>query len=271
MADEWAEWTRVRGVDECPLDLMWARMARHFAPHIHEEYSIGVCTSGVETIRYRGAAHLSGPGTVVILEPGEPHTGGPADDRFTYKVMYPRVGLLGEGLPAPHFPSGVVDDPWLADELLRTHAALTGGAEPFAAESRLVEMLTAVVCRHATPVPDLADRRDAPLVRAVMDRLAAELTDPPSLAGIAADLGRSRYHVLRTFCQHVGIPPYAWLAQYRVGRARALLAAGRTPAQAASAVGFADQAHLTRWFRRVVGITPGVYRNSVQDGSAPRG
>ena len=36
----------------------------------------------------------------------------------------------------------------------------------------------------------------------------------------------------------------------------------------AALTGFADQAHLTRWFRRVVGVTPGVYRNSVQDRTA---
>jgi methylphosphotriester-DNA--protein-cysteine methyltransferase len=39
------------------------------------------------------------------------------------------------------------------------------------------------------------------------------------------------------------------------------------PNPAAAAAGFADQAHLTRWFRRVVGVTPSAYRNSVQDGA----
>ena len=48
-------------------------------------------------------------------------------------------------------------------------------------------------------------------------------------------------------------------------QARALLERGCRPAEAAALTGFADQAHLTRWFRRVVGVTPGLYRNSVQD------
>ena len=72
--------------------------------------------------------------------------------------------------------------------------------------------------------------------------------------------------MVRAFRAAVGMPPYAWLAQYRVARARALLEAGLRPAEAATRVGFADQAHLTRWFRRVLGVTPGAYRNSVQDG-----
>jgi len=55
----------------------------------------------------------------------------------------------------------------------------------------------------------------------------------------------------------------------RVAQARALLERGCRPAEAAALTGFADQAHLTRWFRRVVGVTPGAYRNSVQD-TGPR-
>jgi AraC-like DNA-binding protein len=61
------------------------------------------------------------------------------------------------------------------------------------------------------------------------------------------------------------VPPYAWLAQHRVARARRLLDTGLRPAEVAPLVGFADQAHLTRWFRRVLGVTPAAYRNSVQD------
>ena len=44
-----------------------------------------------------------------------------------------------------------------------------------------------------------------------------------------------------------------------------LLETSLRPAEVAPLVGFADQAHLTRWFRRVLGVTPAAYRNSVQD------
>ena len=98
-----------------------------------------------------------------------------------------------------------------------------------------------------------------------MDRLADQLTGPSALADLAADAGLSRYQLLRAFRAEVGMPPYAWLAQHRVARARVLLEHGRRPAEAATLTGFADQAHLTRWFRRVVGVTPGMYRNSIQD------
>ena len=133
-------------------------------------------------------------------------------------------------------------------------------------ESRLPWLLTALARRHSTAraaddtVPG-ADR----VARVVRDRLADELLAPPSLADLAAELDLSRYQLLRAFRTTMGMPPYAWLAQYRVARARGLLEAGRRPAEVAALVGFADQAHLTRWFRRVLGVTPAAYRNSVQD------
>lgn len=38
--------------------------------------------------------------------------------------------------------------------------------------------------------------------------------------------------------------------------------AGQPPAAVAAVVGFADQAHLTRWFRRTYGITPAAYQRA---------
>ncbi|MFF5262497.1 AraC family ligand binding domain-containing protein [Actinomadura viridis] len=89
-------WTRVSGVQGLPLDLLTARIGRrHYAPHTHDEYAIGVCTDGVQSIRYRGERHRAGPGGVVVLEPGEPHTGGTADAHgFSYRAFYPAGELL---------------------------------------------------------------------------------------------------------------------------------------------------------------------------------
>ena len=266
-------WTRAWVGHRRPLHLLAARFVRHhFAPHTHEEFAIGACGSGVETITYRGTRWVSGPGTVVVVEPGEPHTGGPAvSDGFAYRALYPPIDLITDslGTSRPHFPSLVIDDPQLAAELRRTHLALATGEDPFATESRLTAVLATLVRRHAPtvppPAPALAGHR---IADATMARLTATLTEPPSLQDIAVELGVSRFQVLRGFRDAVGMPPYAWLAQYRVARAKTLLEAGLRPAEVATLVGFADQAHLTRWFRRVVGVTPGSFRNSVQDDPA---
>ena len=268
----------------CPagqaLDLLHARVAEPYAPHVHEEYAVGACTAGREVIRYRGTLHYAGPGSVVVLEPGEAHTGAPADPPdFTYRVMYPAAGLLAEGLLAeglpaegadrlPRFREPVIADPGLAAELRRLHAALGAGlleTAPLEAESRLSWLLGELVRRHASPSREVGVPGAGRVARLVMTQLADRLVSPPALAEIAAGTGLSRYQLIRSFRTEVGMPPYAWLAQHRVSAARALLERGCRPAEAAALTGFADQAHLTRWFRRVVGVTPGVYRNSVQD------
>ncbi|HYM70106.1 MAG TPA: helix-turn-helix transcriptional regulator, partial [bacterium] len=66
-------------------------------------------------------------------------------------------------------------------------------------------------------------------------------------------------HLCRTFHREVGLPPHAYQTQVRVERARSLLRNGVPIAEAAAAVGFYDQAHLTRQFKRVIGVTPGQY------------
>jgi hypothetical protein len=54
---------------------------------------------------------------VVVLQPGEPHTGGPLDQSgFVYRVMYPAADLLREASGrVPRFPEPVVTDPTLAE------------------------------------------------------------------------------------------------------------------------------------------------------------
>ncbi|MEU0406254.1 AraC family transcriptional regulator [Streptomyces griseorubiginosus] len=270
---EQALWTRARlGRGGPPLDLLTARFDKHvYAPHAHDEYTIGVCVGGSEIIDYRGGHIRTGPGSIVVLAPGEMHTGGPgtATDGYAYRALYAEVPLLQDGsIGLPHFRDPLIDDPELAAALRLAHTELSACPDPLETESRLPWLLTALSCRHSTArVADCVIPGADAVARLVRDRLADELLAPPSLADLARDLGMSRYQLLRAFRTAMGIPPYAWLAQYRVNRARCLLESGLKPAEVAGAVGFADQAHLTRWFRRVLGVTPAAYRNSVQDAS----
>jgi AraC-like DNA-binding protein len=269
---EWSRWTRVEIAGGDRLDLMHARLQSRFVRHAHAEFAIGVCLDGMERIDIEGTVHHAGPGTVVVIGPEQAHGGAPGDvPSFRYRVLYPSpaqmdalAGVAGTGWPL-RFARPVIDDPGLAAELAVAHRLLTTAEDRWEADSRLVGVLGRLVRRHADPSGRIDPVPRHPVARQVMDRLADQLISPPSLAGLAAELGLSRYQLLRRFAEEVGMPPFGWLAQHRVSRARGLLERGLPPGEVAVAVGFADQAHLTRWFRRVLGVTPGAYRNSVQD------
>jgi len=80
------------------------------------------------------------------------------------------------------------------------------------------------------------------------------------LDDLATALGVDRFRLSRAFKAAYGLPPHAYLVQLRLTRARRALALGETPAAVAANLGFADQSHLGRWFRRAYGLTPADYR-----------
>jgi AraC-like DNA-binding protein len=87
--------------------------------------------------------------------------------------------------------------------------------------------------------------------------------DRVSLADLASVAGLSRFELVRRFRAQTGLTPLAYRTNLRVARARTMLACGEPPAQVAAACGFSDQAHLTRTFRRAVGVTPARYARAV--------
>ena len=80
-----------------------------------------------------------------------------------------------------------------------------------------------------------------------------------SLDELVALTRLSRFHLVRAFALHTGIPPHAYQLKLRIERACVLLRAGVTAAEAATQVGFADQSHFTRHFKRIWHITPAQY------------
>jgi AraC-like DNA-binding protein len=90
--------------------------------------------------------------------------------------------------------------------------------------------------------------------------LSERLTDPPSLDDLALATEMSPFALLRAFRDETGLPPHAYLTQLRVRLARRLLDGGMAPAAVAAEAGFADQAHLTRHFKRIVGVPPAAYQ-----------
>ncbi|MGF1666138.1 MAG: helix-turn-helix transcriptional regulator [Acidimicrobiia bacterium] len=83
-----------------------------------------------------------------------------------------------------------------------------------------------------------------------------------TLDSAALQLGRSKAHLIRSFTARYGIAPHSYLIGKRVEAARRLLLDGVGPAEVAAMVGFYDQEHLTRHFKRHTSVPPASYAAS---------
>jgi AraC family transcriptional regulator len=81
-----------------------------------------------------------------------------------------------------------------------------------------------------------------------------------SLSDISAELGLSQWHFSRQFRRTTGLSPYQFLIRSRIERARSLLESGRSIAEVAALIGFCDQSHMHRHFKRIFGVTPASIR-----------
>ena len=96
-------------------------------------------------------------------------------------------------------------------------------------------------------------------VSAAVDFIRRHYAQEVTLAEMANAAGVSPFHLARVFKKALGMSPHQYLIEVRVHSAHALLAAGTqhpSLAEVATAVGFADQSHLTRQFKRILGTTP---------------
>ncbi len=239
-----------------------------FPLHTHEEFMIAVTEGGVALPRYRGGTHLVGPGDVIALNHGEVHGGGPAHrSAWRYRALYPPASLMQRVLweltgtdRIPQFAEDVVCDPSVAGTIRRAHIALEKPSSTLERESRLLQALASLVARHAAdrvPVQRIA-RAHRPVQRA-QEYLREHPGENVSLQRLAQEASLSPFYFCRVFRQDTGLPPHAYQTLVRVRHAKALLAQGLTIPQAAVETGFCDQAHLTRHFKRIFGVTPGQY------------
>jgi AraC family transcriptional regulator len=93
--------------------------------------------------------------------------------------------------------------------------------------------------------------------RRVRDYIEAHLDEPIEVGALADIAGRSPFHFTRVFAQAVGMSPHRYIVRMRLERAVTLMRARRFGlAEIAACTGFADQSHLSRWVRRVYGVSP---------------
>lgn len=242
-------------------EVLHATFADHAYPmHTHDAWTVLLVDAGGVHYDLDHRQHQTEPSRVVLLPPHVAHDGRAASARgFRKRVLYLDAAQIGD-----RRLGRAVDRPDWTDPALRTavdqvHRALENPGDELEAEGWLA-LATARLRGHLAGAGPVAAHGRAPtLARRLQELLDAHVVEGMSLASASAVLGAQPSHLVRAFGRELGIPPHRYVVGRRLDRARRLLLAGEQPSSVAVDVGFYDQAHLTRHFRRMLGVTPAAY------------
>ncbi|HEY9282236.1 MAG TPA: AraC family transcriptional regulator [Pyrinomonadaceae bacterium] len=245
--------------------------AEELPKHFHDEYQIGVSINFPGEYTYRGARHPVPVGSLNVIHPGEMHSARDTEYRHVYadfrkvyvapeRVRTVAHELTGRKAGLPFFPEPIIFDTDLATLFLDFHATKEEANPLLERETLFTSFLARLIVRHADErhrLMPFKGERDG--VRRSREYLRDNYAENVSLGRLAQIAGLSRFHFLRAFHREVGLPPHKYQTQVRVERAKLLIAGGASIQEVAQAVGFVDQSHLNRHFRRLSQVTPGRY------------
>lgn len=247
-------------------ELLLAIQDSNYWHAFHERYAVCACSKAACDWTYRGKRHFVSDRSHMLLEPGETPVNRVVHKPADHNVLFMdaaivegsarELGLSG----TPHFRVAHVTDQVLFAALQRFYDAVAKNETVLEQQSWFTACLRLLLEHHAERTPPahgVVNGHRA--IERAKEYLRERFNESVGLDELSKVAGLSRFHLLRTFSRHVGLPPHAYQIHIRVERARDLLRAGVPPSSVASLIGFADQSHFTRHFKRVFRTTPGKY------------
>lgn len=260
--------TTIWQAPELGAELLHGRFADFsYDVHTHDTACFALLTRGAIRINMRGTEFVAQRGDLYAIGADEPHAGSPVDEAgWTQRTTYVDIDFLcrfagHEKITGTVTLTGpIVRDPVLSSALYEVHRCSEIQGPTLLREERYMAFALRLFERHTHQHPVAARvGKEARGVRLAREFLDAALDQRVHLADIGDAAGLSPFRLFRAFSRDTGMTPHAYQRQARIRAAMKLIRLGEPLSQVALATGFADQAHLSRSFRRIMGVTPGTY------------
>jgi AraC-like DNA-binding protein len=260
--DRW----RVSGFESIEL-LRGSQITQEYPSHWHDEIYLSATLSGKSYLDYGGCSLETPRGTLALVAPGDIHANQKID--CTFRCLFIEFHALKNSveqfiernIPEIGFRSGLIENHRTIRRFLQFHRSLEKSEPGLEREDLALSFLHELAARHATPgIPLSRNGNEDIAVRRTRQFLDEHYAERVSLHELAALMRLSACHLNRSFRRKIGMPPHEYQLQVRILKAKSFLRRGRSISETASLVGFVDQSHFTRHFKRSVGVTPGKFR-----------
>lgn len=247
------------------------RSSACYQSHSHDEFSFGLIEQGRAIYQNRNTSHHIGAGDIVTINPADVHSCNPEAGTWSYTMLFANTEQMGEWqqevLDASSIRTSMDYRPFRDDlernEVIKSRyqqlfSALLNESTLLEVQSRLYDFLEASLgqCTQTQPM-----RTPSATLTRVKEKLLDEIAQTHELQTLSQEVGMSRYQLLRAFKHQYGLPPHAYLMDEKIKRAKVMLKSGQEIAQVAYDLGFTDQAHFQKHFKKRIAVTPKYYQS----------
>jgi len=242
--------------------------------HQHDSYEFVINLSQTFTSRLEKRSLLIRKNHLAVINPGQDHgthrpmkginlLGLHMDSKFLQKVSREVYGTgavyfnNSDQLPDSSF-RGLVN-------LFMEESALRQPGYRFILQSLDIHLAVCLLRLPHISLPSLSYKfGEKDNIARAIEFIRASFNKDFSLKDVSGVANLSPYHFIRVFKAQTGKTPYEFLLDYKIEKARELLAAGNlTVTEVCYQCGFNNRSHFTAAFKKRVGVTPTGYRNTV--------
>jgi len=238
--------------------------ANCYSTHSHDEFSLGVVDSGLAKYKNGRSWYRIAPRSIVTINPGDAHSCNPDNKQWSYRMLFIDSRWIGQFqrelfaqmsidyLPFEQYTKRNAKNYQSFGELYQVLASETN---PLLVEGLLYEFCLEMF-QYAVPAKKVKAGNVVQARALIMDRL----NDNLSIADLSQVTNLSPFHLIRSFKKSYGQSPHAYQLDQRINKAKLLLKSGSTLVQIADTLGFSDQSHFHRNFKKRTALTPRQYQ-----------
>ncbi len=240
-----------------------------FRRHIHKTYTIGAVENGQRVITHKKETFNISQGEVFVLNPYQVHTCTSINPSgHSYKVisvpldkMTSVAGQISNQVERhTYFHTVRYTDQILSESFLRLFMLIEASSSSLEIESEMNLFLSDLLLRFSgkpLEIGPVGEQKKS--MEKVCDYIATRYTNNLSLNELSRVASLSPFHFQRVFIKTIGISAHDYIMQYRIRKSKKMLLESNDISDTAITVGFVDQSHFSKVFKKLVGIPPGTF------------
>ncbi len=247
-----------------------SNIENEFTSHFHEDYCIGIVEKGIRKIEFSNTIHLFKKSDIFIINPLEIHSCGTINNKsVSYKVIYINKDFFNSQIYYNEnnqhilFKNVIRNNDDLFTEFSNLFSALLTIDNSFETQSVFYSFLNNLISDYAVyknySFNDSDKTKTTDIIKTYIDN---NCTENISMDLLSCLTGLSQFHLNRKFCRETGMTPHSYLLHKRIEKSKSVLLKTGSIADAALLMGFSDQSHYTKFFKKIIGVTPGKYIRS---------